>query len=82
MTVIYIIPKIRKTLPDETIKTVECFYQDDEYTRQMPGKKDYISIARNVHVQKRLILCNLKELYAKFKQKYTDLKVRHLAKQY
>ena len=46
----------------------------------MPGKKDYISIARNVHVQKRLILCNLKELYAEFKQKYTDLKVRYLAK--
>ena len=46
----------------------------------MPGKKDYIRIARNVHVHKRLILCNLKELYAEFKQKYTDLKVKYLDK--
>ena len=46
----------------------------------MPGKKDYISIARNVHVQKRLILCNLTELYAEFKKKYTSLKVREVAK--
>ena len=41
----------------------------------MPGKRDYISIGRNIHVQKRLILSNLKELYAEFKSKYPDLKV-------
>ena len=29
---------------------------------------------------KRLILCNLKELYAEFKKKYADLKVRDVAK--
>ena len=42
----------------------------------MPGKKDYVSIARNVHVQKRLILSNLRELFVDFKTEYPNLKVR------
>jgi hypothetical protein len=36
----------------------------------MPGKKDYVSIGRKQHMQKRLILCNLIELYVSFKTKY------------
>ena len=39
---------------------VTAFYCDDENSRQMPGKKDFVSMKRNVHMQKRLILCNLK----------------------
>ena len=35
----------------------------------MPGKKDYVSIGKNIHRQKKLILCNLKELYVAFKKK-------------
>ena len=42
------------------------------YTRQMPGKKDYVSIGNKVHFQKRLILSNLKELFAEFKNTYPD----------
>ena len=30
----------------------------------MPGAKDYVSVAYKVYKQKRLLLCNLKELYA------------------
>ena len=41
----------------------------------MPGKKDYVSIERNKHEQKRLILCNLKELYSLFKGEYPDIKL-------
>ena len=44
----------------------------------MPGKKDYISIGRNIHIQKRLILCNLKELFTEFKSKFPNVKVRIL----
>ena len=42
-------------------------------TAQAPGKKDFVSIKTEqgrVHVQKRLILSNLKELYCDFKDKY------------
>ena len=38
----------------------------------MPGSKDYVSIGRNVHMQKRLLLCDLKEIYAAFKQEHPD----------
>ena len=41
----------------------------------MPGSKDYVSIARNVHKQKRLLLCNLKELYCAYTEKYPLHKV-------
>ena len=51
------------------------FYQNDGYSQQLPGKKDCVSIGKNVHVSKRLILCNLKELYTAFKDKHPDLKI-------
>ena len=43
---------------------MENFYGDDDFSWQMPGKKDYISISRGVHQQKRLILVNLNKIYA------------------
>ena len=36
-------------------------YEDDEFSRQMPGKKDYVSVAKRVHKQKLLALCNLEK---------------------
>ena len=45
-------PKKGKTLPQKTLDLVQSFYEDDEYSRQMPGKKDYVSIGRNVYKQK------------------------------
>ena len=48
------------------------------YTSQMPGKKDYVSTGNKVHVQKRLILSNLKELFAELKNTNPDIKVRNL----
>ena len=32
-------PKRGKTFSNETLNLVTCFYEDDEYSRQMPGKK-------------------------------------------
>jgi hypothetical protein len=37
----------------------------------MPGKKDFVSIARNTNMQKRLLLCDIKELYAEFKKTFS-----------
>ena len=34
------------------------------------GGKDLVSIGNNVHEQKRLLLSNLKELYAAYKKRY------------
>ena len=68
-------PKKGKVLPDNTIKAISQIYHDDEYSREMPGKKYCISISRHVYRQKRLLLCNLKELYSEFKHINPNLNV-------
>ena len=46
-------------MAQETIDLVHAFYEDDGYSRQLPGKKEYVSIQKGVHKQKRLVMCNL-----------------------
>lgn len=45
----------------------------------MPGIKDYISVrnddGKREHLQKRLILSNLKELYQKYRENYAEDKI-------
>lgn len=67
--------KGKTNISEDTVNLVISFYQDDEFSRLMPGKKDFVSISKNVHEQKRLLLCNLKELHQFFKQKYPDKKI-------
>ena len=62
-------------ISEETKNIVTSFYEDDENSRSMPGAKDFVSIARNQHVQKRLLLCNVNELYVKFKSEHPDIKI-------
>lgn len=79
-----VLPKVESKKPSnildiDTIKTVETFYQNDDYSRMMPGKTDCKSIRRQdgskEYVQKRLLLCNLKELYADFKTQFPNIKI-------
>ena len=60
-----------------TVDLVHQFYHDEEFTRpmRMPGMKDKVSIARNEYRQKRLILCNIKELFNAFKTRFPEVKV-------
>ena len=67
--------KMGKSFSKETENLVLEFFCDDEFSRQMPGKKDFVSVRRNFHVQKRLLLCNLRELYTEFKGRYPDKKI-------
>ena len=53
----------------------EQIYCDNEFKCLMPGKKDIVSIRKNKHEQKHLILCNLKELFAQFKSQYPNIKI-------
>ena len=62
-------------MAQETIDLVHAFYKDDEYSRQLPGRKDYVSIEKDVHKQKQLVLCNLPELFVAFKERNPDLKI-------
>ena len=71
-------PKPGNTLTAETIDLVIKFYEYDEVSRMMPGCKDFVSVRKaegRVHVQKRLVLSNLKETYQLFKEKYPDTRI-------
>lgn len=68
-------PKVGRKISFDIIKTVQNFYEDDEYSLMMPGAKDRVSVKKNEYKQKRLILCNLEELYVSFKEKYQDMKI-------
>ena len=65
----------RQKLTEETINKIKGFCCDDEFSRQLPGKKDFVSIDRNNHCAKRLLLCNLKELYATYRCTYPEDKI-------
>ena len=68
-------PKRGKKLSPEIVEKVIQTYEDEELSRQLPCKKDYASISKGIHKQKRLILCNLHELYSAFKVKHPNVKV-------
>lgn len=68
-----------KTLAENVVELVQNFYNSDEVSRQLPGKKDYVSVKngdnKRTHVQKRLVLANLKEIYNLFKETNKSVKV-------
>ena len=53
---------------------VNKFYEDDKYSRIMPGPKDHLSVGKKQHLQKRLVSVNLKELYNSFLKEHADIK--------
>ena len=57
----------------EVKEKIVSFYEYDENSRMLPGAKDCFAIQTNegkIHKQKRLVLCNLSELYAKWLKQY------------
>ena len=71
-------PKPGPSLPPETVEMVHVFYESDEISRVMPGKKDFVSVkleGKRMHVQKRLVLNYLREVYHEFKEKFPDRKI-------
>ena len=67
-----------RTLSDQTVELVKEWYRSDEVSRVMPGMKDFVSVKigdTRMHVQKRLILCNLREVYASFKTKHGNAQI-------
>ncbi|XP_060780327.1 uncharacterized protein LOC132888272 [Neoarius graeffei] len=55
---------------DEAVKArVTAFYQNDEFSRMCPGKKEYVSVkidGERQQMQKRLLLVNINELYSEY----------------
>ncbi|XP_024947522.1 uncharacterized protein LOC112495382 [Cephus cinctus] len=70
-------PKRHPSLTKDVIDLIINFYENDENSRLLPGKSDFVSVKvsnERVHMQKRLILTNLKELYQLFEEKYAEVK--------
>ena len=66
------------SLLQETVDIVCAFYESDDISRVMPGKKDFVSVkkeGKRHHIQKRLVLSNLREVYHEFKERFPDQKV-------
>jgi hypothetical protein len=40
-----------RSLPNDTLELVKSIYCDDEYSRQMPGKKDYVCVKKCPHAK-------------------------------
>ena len=62
----------------ERVDLVTDFSKNEEISRIMPGKKDFLSVVRyrkKEHAQKYLICCNLKETYQKLKETHPDMKI-------
>ena len=73
-------PEAKKGHPitSETLERVRAFYEDDQYSRMCPSKKDFVSVRIDgvkVHKQKRVLLINLKELYMEFKKQCPNAKI-------
>ena len=41
-----------KTIPTETLNLVTNVYEDDNFNRQVPEKKEYVNVSKGVHKQK------------------------------
>lgn len=72
-------PKPGKSLPKEVVQRVQDFYENDEVSRAMPGMKDCVTVVdksgNKTKTSKRLILCNLKEAYALFKDTFPCMQI-------
>lgn len=61
-----------KVLSEEVKAKVQLFFEDDEFSRMCPGKKDFVAIriqGERIEKQKRLLLCNLKEIYNVYRER-------------
>ncbi|XP_057332044.1 uncharacterized protein LOC130671921 [Microplitis mediator] len=71
--------KLGRALSEGSQLKIQNFYNSDDVSVNMPGKKDYVSIKNEdgsrSQVQKRLILSNLKELYQCYRDEYPEEKV-------
>ncbi|CAH0550784.1 unnamed protein product [Brassicogethes aeneus] len=73
------IRKGRLSLSEEISEKVLQVYLENDISRPCPGAKEYVSVkdetGNRVHMQKRLLLFNLKEIYTLFKERNPSAKI-------
>ena len=71
-------PKPGKRLSQDIITLIQQFFESDHVSRQMPGKRDCVSMMVNgvkEKVQKRQILCTINEAFLLFKDENPNIKI-------
>ena len=71
-------PVREPSLLQETVDIVCAFYESDDISHVMPGKKDFVSVKKkgqHMHIQRRLVLSNLKEVYHEFIERFPGKKI-------
>lgn len=59
-------------------KEIIQFYESDTVSRQLPGRKDFVTVKKDgqkVRLQKKILLSTVMETFQKFKEEHPDLKV-------
>lgn len=67
-------------LNKEIVELVTAFYEREDNSRQLAGMRDFVTIrgpdgSKIGRVQKKIVLCNLSELYASFKTTYPQISI-------
>jgi hypothetical protein len=68
-------PRIGKQIPNDLKQSVINYYNDDEVSRILPGKNDCVTVRieqQKMKVQKRLMMCTLKECFEGYKERYKN----------
>lgn len=68
----------RSSLGEDALLRVRDFFNSDEVSRACPGKRDYIVTTNDQGkqaIQRRLVMCNLKEAYEIFKREHPAFKI-------
>ena len=69
-------PQKGKSLSSEIEESVLQFYEDDEYSRMMPGAKDCFCRKKTFMCKNGFYCVNLDEFYVTYKQKYPTHKIQ------
>ena len=63
-------------IPEAHIQTAKDYYLNDEISKMLPGRKDFVTLKLpngvKIQEQKRLLLFNLRTVHGMFKDKYSD----------
>ncbi|XP_041348578.1 uncharacterized protein LOC121368091 [Gigantopelta aegis] len=76
---VHVVNQPSRILPQETVDTVLAFYQNDAFSRVMPGKADCITIKNSngekIKKQKRHLTMTLSEAYCCFKADHPQINI-------
>ena len=74
---VYYRSKAKKSGREKKRRRVTCFYERDDNSTCLPGKKDCVAVAKGHKRQKRVLTDFLKNLYSKFKSETLDEKISY-----